>query len=170
MNKKYYLAASVYTFAFLFSAASSNAAGDELLSIDKTILIQFVLVLVALYLLNAMIFKPLLGLLDRRKQLTSGTVEEAKQLTEKTQNLINDYNTKINEARNEATEKRMEIRKEAQLIAEKMIGEAREESQAVLEKYKKELNEQVSEIKEKIKPEIDGLAKDIAAKVIGTEV
>ena len=170
MNKKYYLVVSVYTFVLFFSAASANAAGDNLLSIDKTILIQFVLVLVALFLLNVMIFKPLLGLLDRRKQLTSGTVEEAKQLTEKAQNLIEDYNTKINEARSEATEKRMEIRREAQLIAEKMIGEAREESQAVLEKYKIELNDQVSEIKEKIKPEIEGLAQDIATKVIGTEV
>jgi len=119
--------------------------------------------------LNSLIFKPLLGLLDRLEQLTKGTVVEARELTEKAENLINDYKQKINDARAEATEKRAEIRKEAQLISEKMISEARDESHSTLESYKRDLDVQVTDIKAKIKPEIENLAKEISDKVLSME-
>ena len=157
-------------FLTIISMSScSFKIGEGLISFDQTILLQFALILVALYVLNALIFKPLLGLLDRREQLTKGTVEEARELTEKAENLISDYKQKIDDARAEANEKRAEIRREAQLISEKMISEARDESHASLESFKSDLDTQVADIKTKIKPEIENLAKEISDKVLGAE-
>jgi len=166
--KKYLFNLLVYGFIFtIFSLSSCTfKVGEGLISFDQTILLQFAIILIALYVLNSLIFKPLLGLLDRREQLTKGTVDEARELTEKAENLINDYNQKINDARAEATEKRAEIRKEAQLISEKMISEARDESHSTLESYKRDLDVQVADIKAKIKPEMENLAKEISDKVL----
>ena len=162
---------SVYGFIAIILSLSSCSfkVGEGLISFDQTMLLQFAIILAALYILNALIFKPLLSLLDRREKLTRGTVEEAKDLTEKADKLIEDYNVKINEARAEASEKRAEIRREAQQVAEKMVSEARQEAHTVLENYKKDLDTQVTDIKEKIKPEIEDLASNIASKVLGTE-
>jgi len=169
--KKYLFNLLVYGFIFtIFSLSSCTfKVGEGLISFDQTILLQFAIILIALYVLNSLIFKPLLGLLDRREQLTKGTVVEARELTEKAENLINDYKQKINDARVEATEKRAEIRKEAQLISEKMISEARDESHSTLESYKRDLDVQVTDIKAKIKPEIENLAKEISDKVLSME-
>ena len=169
--KKYLFNLLVYGFIFtIFSLSSCTfKVGEGLISFDQTILLQFAIILIALYVLNSLIFKPLLGLLDRLEQLTKGTVVEARELTEKAENLINDYKQKINDARAEATEKRAEIRKEAQLISEKMISEARDESHSTLESYKRDLDVQVTDIKAKIKPEIENLAKEISDKVLSME-
>ena len=169
--KKYFLNLPVYGFMFLLLSLSSCnfKVGEGLISFDQTIIIQFLIILAALYILNVLIFRPLLGLLDRREKLTQGTVDEAKKLTEAAENLISEYKQKIDDARAEATEKRAEIRREAQLIAEKMVSEARDESHSALESYKRDLDTQVADIKTKIKPEIENLAKDISDKVLGVE-
>jgi len=169
--KKYLFILLVSGFIFtIFSLSSCTfKVGEGLISFDQTIFFQFALILAALYVLNFLILKPLLGLLDRREHLTRGTVQEAKELTEKAEDLIEDYKNKINEARDEATEKRAEIRREAQLISEKMISEVRDESHSTLESYKKDLDVQISDIKTKIKPEIENLAKEISDKVLGME-
>lgn len=156
-------------FILFLGSVNAFAAGDDLLSVDKTILFQFVIVLLGLFIINKLILQPLLSLLERRDKLTKGTVDEARELTEKAENLISDYRQKIDEARTEANEKRAEIRKEAQLISEKMISEARDESHSTLESYKNELNTQVSNVKSKIKPEIENLAKEISDKVLSME-
>ncbi len=159
-----------YILIFLSATTNSHAAGDNLLSVDKTILVQLVIVIVALYALNVLIFKPLLGLLDRREKLTRGTLGEAKNLTGKAEKLIEDYNRQIDDARTMANKQRTEIRKEAQQAAAKMISEARQESQILLANYKKDLDAQAKSVKEKIKPEIENLAGNIASKILGTEV
>jgi len=158
-----------FIFTIISMSSCSFKVGEGLISFDQTILFQFALILIALYVLNSLIFKPLLGLLDRREQLTKGTVAEARELTEQAENLINDYKQKIDGARAEANEKRAEIRREAQLISEKMISEARDESHSTLESYKSDLNTQVADIKSKIKPEIENLAKEISDKVLSME-
>jgi len=167
--KKYILFLFSNIFILILTTKNSFAAGGDLLSVDKTILFQFVVVILGLFIINKLILQPMLSLLDRREKLTKGTVDEARELTEKAENLINDYKQKIDEARAEANEKRAEIRKEAQLISEKMISEARDESHATLENYKKELDVQVTDIKSKIKPEIENLAKEISDKVLSME-
>ena len=167
--KKYILYLFSNIFILFLTALNAFAAGDNLLSVDRTILFQFIIVILGLFIINKLILQPLLSLLDRREKLTRGTADEARELTEKAETLINDYKQKIDEARTEANEKRAEIRKEAQLISEKMISEARDESHSTLESYKSELNVLVNDIKTKIKPEIENLAKEISDKVLRME-
>ena len=116
--KKYILYLFSNIFILFLSVVNTYAAGDEMLSVDGSILYQFVIVILGLFIINKLILQPLISVLDRREQLTRGTAEEARELTEKAENLINDYKQKIDEARTEANEKRAEIRKEAQLISE----------------------------------------------------
>ena len=160
----------VFLYAFLAQSHSVFAAGDDLLSVDKTIVIQFFIFLIALYLLNSLFFKPMLDLADKREELTKGTVGEARDLTEKAEEVINEYNAKIELARDEAFEKRAEIRKEGQVESEKLVSEARNHSQNSLESYQNDLESHISKIKENVKPEIDSLAKEIASKILGKEV
>ena len=156
---------------YLFAAESSHAAaGGDLLTIDKTIAVQLIIIIAAFYILNSLIFKPLLTLLENRKKLTTGSLDEAKELVERAEKLIDKYNEQIDSARIEANEQRAEIRNQGQQVAEKMIHEARQESQTLVENYKKDLESQVKNVKEKIRPEIEDLARGITSKVLDREV
>ena len=79
--KKYNFNIFIYIFVFIILTMSSCSfkIGEGLISFDQTMLLQFAIILLALYILNALIFKPLLSLLDRREKLTKGTIEEAKE-------------------------------------------------------------------------------------------
>ena len=63
----------------LISILGSNAyaASGDLLSVNYTVFIQIIIFLIAIYILNKLVFKPFLGLVDRRDKLTRGAIEEA---------------------------------------------------------------------------------------------
>ena len=51
----------LYAAIFAMAAAPSASAAENMLSVDKTIVIQLVIFLVALFLLNRLVFRPLIG-------------------------------------------------------------------------------------------------------------
>ncbi len=147
----------------------ANAA-EDILSVDKTVVIQMVIFLASIFILNSLLFKPLLGLVDKREQLTTGTIEEAKKLEEKVGQIIEEYNSKLNEARARALEERNETRRQAQVLHEEMIKKAREEAQALLEEAKHKLELETREIKGKIRSDVETIARDMASRILGKEV
>ncbi|HWP93617.1 MAG TPA: ATP synthase F0 subunit B [Thermodesulfobacteriota bacterium] len=153
----------------ILSIHQANAA-EDILSVDKTVVIQMVIFLASIFILNSLLFKPLLGLVDKREQLTTGTIEEAKKLEEKVGQIIEEYNSKLNEARARALEERNETRRQAQVLHEEMIKKAREEAQALLEEAKHKLELETSEIKGKIRSDVETIARDMASRILGKEV
>ncbi len=153
-----------------FFSGSAYAASGDLLSVNYTVFIQIVIFLIAIYILNKLIFKPFIGLVDRRDKLTRGAIDEAHELEEKVKEIIEEYDAKLSEARALAIEERNKLVQEGQGVAQEIIGAARSETSELLHEAKNKLESDTKEIKEKIKGDIDGLASDIASKVLGKEV
>lgn len=158
-------------FGLFASAQPARAAGDVKLSVDWTVGIQFVIFLVALYFLNALVFRPLLDVRERRERLTEGTLAEAERVTEKARVTVAEYEKRIAEARNRATEIRNELRQRGQEEASRMLADARAAAQAELERKRTALEEEVSKMKSGLGPEIDALAEKICERILegGTE-
>ncbi len=154
---------------FAVSATSSFAA-DDLLSVNKTVFIQIVLFLIAIYILNKLVFKPFLNLMDRRDKLTRGAIEEAKELEEKVAHIIEEYDAKLAEARSLAVEERNKIVQEGQSAADDILSKAREETSELLHEAKHKLEAETEEIKNKVKTDVDDIAQDIASRVLGKEI
>lgn len=155
----------------LFAAAAPSAfAADDLLSVNRTVFIQIVIFLIAIYILNKLMFKPFLNLMDRRDKLTRGAIEEAKELEEKVVHIIEEYDAKLTEARALAAQERNKIVQEGQSVANDIVNKAREETSALLHEAKQKLESESKEIKSKVKSDVDSIAKDIASTVLGKEV
>lgn len=159
-----------YTLVLFIVSTSAHAASDDLLSVNYTVLIQIVIFIIAIFILNKLVFKPFLNLVDRRDKLTRGAIEEAHELEEKVKSIIEEYDAKLKEARDVAAEERNKLIAEGQAVSSEIIGKAREESSSLLHEAKIKLEADTKQIKEKIKGDIDGLAQDIASKVLGKEV
>jgi F-type H+-transporting ATPase subunit b len=159
-----------YSLALVMITSTAHAASEDLLSVNYTVFIQIVIFLIAIFILNKLVFKPFLNLVDRRDMLTRGAIEEAHELEEKVKAIIEEYDLKLDEARVLAAQERSKLVLEGQKVAGEIIGKAREEAGVFLEEAKVKLEADTKEIKEKIKGDIDELAIDIASKVLGKEV
>ncbi len=160
-----------YTFVIGFAfTANVFASGNDLLSVDKTVFIQIVIFLAAIFILNSLVFKPFIALIDKRHELTRGAISEANELEQKVKSIIGEYDAKLHEARLVAAEERNKIIHEAQVVSNEMLAIARAEAGALMDDAKVELEAETKEMKAKIKGDIDGIAKDIASQVLGKEV
>lgn len=159
---------SIFVFSVL--TASSAFATDDLLAVNKTVFIQIILFLIAIYILNTLVFKPFLKLVDRRDKLTRGAIEEARELEEKVKLIIEEYEVKMAEARVQATEERNKIVLEGETVADGIIIKAREGTTVLLKEAKSKLEADTEEIKIKVRSDVDAIAKDIASAVLGKEV
>ncbi len=156
-------------FVVLYMIVPPFTQLEGLLEVNNTVLLQFPIFLIALYILNKLIFQPLLTIWDRRESLTQGTVDEAKKLTEEADTIITQYETKLDEAREHANDARAELRREGQLEAEKMISSVRQDAQKQIEDHRDKLESEIKDVKSKIEPQIELLAKDISNRIVGGE-
>lgn len=157
-------------FVVLYLVVPPFRVLDGLLEINNTLFLQFSVFLVSLYVLNRLIFQPLLQVWDRREELTRGTVEQARQLVDEVDSIIAEYDTKMDEARSEANETRNELRRQGQEEAEKLVSAARSEAQSSIEDHRNKLQTEVETVKAKVKPEVELLARDISSRILGGEV
>ena len=160
------LKTSLYAAIFALTAVPSASAAEDLLSVDETLVTQLVIFLVALFLLNRLVFRPLLGVWDRREELTAGTLREAEEMTRKADSTIAAYNEKLAEARAQATETRNELRQQGQGESSKMLLSAREVAQAELEGARETLESEVAKIRTDLQGEIESLAAEISNRVL----
>ncbi|MFI5323307.1 MAG: ATP synthase F0 subunit B [Thermodesulfobacteriota bacterium] len=167
MNQKKFL--TMVSLLFLLSTATRAFAAEDLLSINKTVIIEIIIFIAAIFILNKLVFKPFIELIDRREKLTKGALNEAKEVEEKVKDIIREYETKINEARVVALEERSKIVKEAETAANGIISQAREETAGLVEEAKHKLETETQAIKEKLKGDVQILAKEIASKILGRE-
>ncbi|MFQ5787835.1 MAG: hypothetical protein ACE5H1_07615, partial [Thermodesulfobacteriota bacterium] len=67
--------------SLLLIVTSSNAfAAEDILKIDKILIFQIIIFIAAIFIINSLLFKPLLELVDKREKLTTGTIEKANEL------------------------------------------------------------------------------------------
>jgi F-type H+-transporting ATPase subunit b len=160
----------VLVLTILFVSVSDAEAAEELLKIDKTLIIQLIIFIATIFILNSLLFKPFLRLVERREKLTTGRIKEAKELEEKVEHITREYRAKLDEIRAKATEERNDIRREAQAAAEDLIGRTHKEAQALLEEARSKLKLEANEIRERIKPEIEVLAREMSLQILGRKV
>ena len=154
----------------VFSATTQAfASGEDLLSVNKTVFIEIVIFIASIFILNALVFKPFMELIDRRDKLTKGSIKEAKELEEKVRQIILDYEAKLNEARAQAQEERNKIVREAEAAAAGIVAKTREETGALIDDAKKKIESEAEIIKEKMKGDVQILSKEIASKILGRE-
>src|SRR3990172_12395266 len=106
MKKLILLKDLLFVFTILVISTIDANAAEDLLKVDKTLIIQIVIFLAAIFILNPLLFKPLLQLVERREQLTTGRIKEAKELERKVEQIIKEYKEKLDEVRAKAKEKR----------------------------------------------------------------
>src|SRR5512136_1528647 len=101
---------------------SEREVGRQMVDINYTVFIQLVNFLLLIWILNQVLYKPILSILDRRKEILDKAQEEVKSVQETIDRRVAAYEEKIRAAKMEAMGQKSDL----QAKLEKELASARE--------------------------------------------
>lgn len=138
-----------------------------MINLNYTLLIQAAVFIVFVLLINQFLFRPVVRLLERRKEATTGTQKKALDLKERAESEAAVLEEKLARARQEASLERDQLRKdvlEGQKAALERAKRAIEKDIPILRE--KALNE-ARNVEETLRESLEPLAERIMKKVLG---
>lgn len=141
------------------------------LEIDWGIIItQIIGFLIALWILKAFAWKPLLKMLEDRKRKIAGDLDDAKQIRDEAGDLLEEYKGKLRDIDNEARAKIQEAVSEGNRIASEIREQARDESRQILAKSREELSRDVAKARVQLRDDMVYIAVRAAEKIISVKL
>lgn len=136
------------------------------MKLNQTIFVIAALFLVLLVILNQMIFKPLVAVLDERRKLVEEGANAQRSSMKTVEESMARYQERLVEARRIAQTKRNKILKESEMIREEITASAKEQALAMVQATATEIDQQVEQAKDTLKEESEELAKRIVSSVL----
>jgi len=137
---------------------------------NETLFFQIGIFLFTFIVLNFLVFRPVLRLIDRRKALTVGAEHDAEVLQEKTQAMMDTHQQKLQEARVQGLSLKEKSKKEGEAEAATISTQAQREHEAALEKTRAEISQQSKEAQLKLRSLSRDLSREMAEKLLGRKV
>lgn len=137
---------------------------------NETFFIQLGIFLFTLMGLNFLVFKPILRLIAYRKEVTEGSREEAKRLSEATGKMVEQYEGQIKEAREEGLGEKGRLTQEGEKEAQDIMDQAREDIEESLEKSRKVVQQESKEAQLSLRNVSREMSEEMAEKLLGRKV
>jgi F-type H+-transporting ATPase subunit b len=142
------------------------AAGSNLLTPDWSLFVTVVVFLLVAYLLNTLVFKPVLAVLDERARLTSGFRQQLEGYDER----LAEYEAALRAGRVAAAKLIEERRAEALQRRNELIESAKQSAAAEVAAATQALEAQVAAVKQTLTRDAEYLAASIASTVLGRQI
>lgn len=138
-----------------------------MVDINLTLFVQMANFLVLIVILNYLLYKPILAILDRRKVRLDESEGEIKRLNETVEKKAAEYDEKLRLAKQDALEKKNEILKEAADSAKAIIDERRSKIPAMLAEFQGKVGQEVDAARRILTDQSQKISAEIAEKVLG---
>ena len=132
----------------------------------QQILTHIVGFVIALWILKKYAWKPLLNMIDERRELIQSDFDKAKEELESAEKLHADYEARMKEAETEARAKIQDAIREGQGVAAEIKETARNDSRDLIERAKEELSRDVDKAKVQLKMDIVRMTLAATEKMI----
>lgn len=141
-----------------------------MVSLDYTILVQMVNFIILIFILNALLYKPILGIIDKRKQRMDESDSEIKRMNQTVEQKMAEYEEKVRLAKVDAMEQKNAIVKEGSDVAKGIIDAVRGEIPAMMEQFHAKMGKEVEEARAILHSQSQKISLDIAEKVLGRSI
>lgn len=138
-----------------------------MVDINLTLFVQMANFLVLIVILNYLLYKPILGILDKRKMRLDESEGEIKRLNETVEKKAAEYEEKLRLAKQDALDKKSEILKEAADSAKAIIDERRNKIPAMLAEFQGKVGQEVEAARRILTDQSQRISAEIAEKVLG---
>ncbi len=137
-----------------------------MIDFDKTILYQFIHFLILLFILNFLLFKPVLKALNKRRDTLKGLADGVEQAKEETVDLEKSYESTFVEKRKPIFGSKDAILSQANKEAVHVIEKARSELAEELAKIKSEIELEGKKAYDALKGDVGKLSTEAAQKIL----
>jgi len=137
------------------------------ISLDSTMLIQMVNFLVLIVILNVLLYKPILSIIEKRKKRLEASEEEIRGLNKTVEEKAAEYEEKLRLAKQDALSVKTEILKEAADQGKAIIEEKRSAIPAMMADFQQKVTQEVNAARQILKDQSQKISMQIAEKVLG---
>lgn len=120
-----------------------------------------------LLILRMVLYRPLLSMLEERKNRIQESLDEAERVKQEAATAEAEYQEKVSEARREAQQAVARANQAAEKVREQVLVEAREEARQILAQARKEAEEEQHQAVLRARDDVADLAILAARRVIG---
>lgn len=141
-----------------------------MIELNWTILVQMINFLVLMFVLNQILYKPILKIIAERDKKVSEGKLQVKELAEKGAGMVALYNDKLQTARIEAMTAKAAARKQSVAQVNAIIEEARQNAEQAILQVRRQVTDEIAAAKRELEPELASMASTIAEQVLGRKV
>ena len=138
-----------------------------MISIDVTLLMHIINMIVLMLVLNAILYKPVLGILEQRARKVADLNDDVAQYEENARQRQAELDKKMREASNKAKKALDGARSQAQAAGGEKLAVIRKESDSIKEKQLADLRSQVEVARKELRDNTAGFAQAMASKILG---
>ena len=135
-----------------------------------TFVAQILNLFLQVYLIKRFLFKPVMAVIEKRRQLADSQLTEAEEANRQALQMKADYEKNLSEANADAREILQNARHQAELQGEAIVKDAKEQAAELKQKADADIAREKGRVFNEMKDEIGDIAMEIAGKVIGREV
>ncbi|MBA4397516.1 MAG: hypothetical protein C0394_09065 [Syntrophus sp. (in: bacteria)] len=141
-----------------------------MVSLDYTILIQMANFIVLIFILKKLLYAPILGAVNERKERMDESDAEVRRLKQEVEQKFSEYEERVRLAKLDALEQRNAIVKEGADLAKSMIEAVRGEIPALMEQFNTRITREVDAARAILGSQSRKISLEIAEKVLGRSI
>lgn len=138
-----------------------------MISIDVTLLMHIINMIVLMFVLNAILYKPVLGILEKRAQKIETLNGDVAQFEQNARQRQAELDKKMREASGKAKKALDGARAQAQAAGAEKLAAIRQESDSIKEKQLVDLRAQIEVARKELQGNAAGFAQAMAGKILG---
>jgi len=141
-----------------------------MITIDITVLIQIINILILIVVMNAVLYKPVRTVLAKRKEKLAELANSIETFKKNAELRREEISRKLNVARSKAKEEIEKARSAAQVTTAESLAQVRQEATSNKTAQLDEIKKQFTDAQQQLSGQIDSFASDMAAKILGRSI
>ena len=141
-----------------------------MITIDITVVIQIINILILIVVMNAVLYKPVRTVLAKRKEQLTELTHSIETFKKNAELRKEEISRKLNDARSKAKEEIEKAKSTAQAATAESLVKVRQEATANKTVQLSEIHKQFTDAQQQLSGQIDSFASDMAAKILGRSI
>ncbi len=138
-----------------------------MITVDITLVIHIINMIVLMFVLNAILYKPVLGILEKRQGKLDALSNDVEQFEQNARHRQAEVDKKMRQASAKAKKALDGARSEAQAAGAEKVAAIRQEADGEKEKQLSEVRSQVDAARKELLDNVTGFAQEMAGKILG---
>jgi len=134
---------------------------------DFTLFVQASIFILLIFLLNFLLYKPILSIIERRKKQLEEAENEIKLFQDSVNKKVSEYDEKLNKAKTTASDLKKEIINEGAQQAKSIVDAVRSEIPLMTQEFQKKIDAEMQVARQVLEGQSRKLSLEIAEKVLG---